>query len=217
MADEVDGTWWRISVNEVLDSDFAAEMLGAEMKTKVKNYYECTTDKLSHINYEEFSKLYQSHPAITLTKTDEKRNNGSVYSVGFSADEVANYYNALPETSFYKDMQSCQNELSDNVGSSEPAKLQATDVAKVLESEAFPQIKATIDGFLSHRLTNLSADSNYDNAEAHVNLNFSYDNPDVDVSAPGDSRSVLELIDTIKNLFQGIYTQTAINGINEEV
>ncbi len=222
LIEEVDGTWWRISI-----PDLAGEFLEDEAQTNViSNFYNCSFQALNGEVMKELAAIYQNHRFVTITKVAQSASGehtaasgNSLYKFSLNYDELAKFINTIPDTSTAKQLYTCYNNfytsLSNDLDSSDPdvadlidylpptisaedvAEISADDLREMYEDTFKDDLYLEISDF-GHQLKGLYYRREKDRNVSEVNLAFSY--APVTVSAPSEYRNVTELYDHINEV-----------------
>ena len=182
---EAEDQWFEVSFEDILNSDLVSHTLDQNSKDTIKKYYDCSidvVDKVIHSN--DLSDLYAQNSFVHLEPSDD-----SFYKLSLEANRLASFVRALPKTKTAKDYAKClDTEIKEDALSS----ITAENFTETIEK--LPDIFVKFDGFLSHHLTELKAEKDDQYSSTSVNLNFSYPSNQIDISAPENSRPIMDLV-----------------------
>ena len=175
-----------------------ATYVTADTRQNIINTYDCTNGVINNISSysSELSNLYEQNPFISLAS-----GTNSSYDVTINSTNLANYLNATPNTQFYKDLIACiDSDDTSSVSSSEPS-VTTEDIDRIVSY--LPQISAKFEGFLDHRLTELTINAQNNHYTLSANLNFAY--PDsINATAPTDSHPIMDVIEEVYTKAQAL-------------
>ncbi len=103
----VEGDWWRISLTEILDS-FGTD---DETKSIYTDVYACMLDLAASGLPAELGDLYAKYPFLNVAKSSAGTDGYSYFDVSFKSAELANFLNAIPETTAMNDYYACFNQI----------------------------------------------------------------------------------------------------------
>lgn len=185
---KVDNQWFKISVEEILESDLVSGYIDQATKDEILKTYRCMIDVQGNMsNYtQEFADLYGKNQFITLSPDKD-----SYYKVSLEAGPLTNYINAMPHTKLVSDITACSNA---DMTEMELEDVSASDVEKVTSN--LPDIYAKFSGFFTHRLSDVKI--NYENSGMSVSSNLSFSYPaNLNVSVPENAQSIMDVIKDI--------------------
>lgn len=199
----VDNEWWQVSVPDIID--MIAE--GDPKAEPAKELYTCMVNIANQDSKGELASLYSDNRFVTVEKSnavDASMEKGlAVYGVGFDYDKLANFVNAVPNSTIANNIYSCYNKYLDATGSDEERV--SADLAKPVTADDLRQefdadkvnIWIGVDAW-SHQLKAVTARSATEGEDGLLTANFVYQ--DVEVKAPEDYRPVTELVEDIVNI-----------------
>lgn len=189
---EIDGKWFKVSLDDVLSSEYLSAMSSSNKK-QIKDTYNCVIDIMN--NKQKYSKeltdLYGKNKFITMTPGQD-----SYYDISFTTRSLGNFLNALPSTTLVSDFASCTNTNINTTNTS----VDDEYVEDLLGQ--LPKISAKFDGFLSHELSALKLSSQNDLYALNANLNFTYPNS-LNISAPENSTPIMDKIEELVSDLSG--------------
>lgn len=208
-VDLADGTWWRVSLPEVLDN--FDDQLSKEQRQRYEGLYSCTLDAVERgAKNGELAQIYSEHPFVSIEKYQgDKFKNiavANLYKVDFKVNELRDFIKAdFSELTVVKDVKTCfadaEVDLNDYIDSVETS----------MNSSNADSLDGTfvmdIDSW-SHRIMGLyfeGSDTNTGN-KAQFDISFKYPK-EVVVSAPEQAKPVSELIEQVfTDLSKMMYT-----------
>lgn len=202
IADSVDGEWWRISVPEILDT--LSEDLG-DLQPQ-KELYTCMINVANRDVKGSLAQIYTDHRFIGVERTsgDVLPFGRSSYNVQLDYDRMADFVNAVPQSSLANEVYNCFNKYLSSTGSSKtPLSADSVDTitADDLRAEFSDQTKITMGvENLSHRLTGLTVaytDGESDSPANTTSLSLKFEYDSVAITAPEKYRPATELVDDI--------------------
>ena len=112
--EKIDGVWWKISIDDVLD---IAEVKGSSAK-QAKAIYNCITDVVDKETSKNsvYADLYKEHKFINLEKYDgskdysKKLGAGTIYTASIDGEEFAEYANGVLKQVDYDSIKTCLSE-----------------------------------------------------------------------------------------------------------
>lgn len=198
IINEVDDEWFEISMEDVLDSDIVKEYIDNRTRNTIIKARDCYNNTIKNLSdySNELSNVYSNNSFITMQADQD-----SFYKLYLDSDKLAGYINAIPKTKLINDYASCNDvTLTDDMFTS----LTPAQLSNVISF--FPNIYARFDGFLSHRITALKINRDYDYFAISADLNFTYPSNLV-VDAPSDSTPVMDMVEDIMEDMKGIYEE----------
>lgn len=184
---KVDDQWFKISLQEILDSELVSQSINTTTKESISKSYDCSIDMVNNISRysNEFSDLYSKNQFIKLEPSDN-----SLYKVSLDAEKTANYINAIPKTQVFANYAACSgNSLGDSY-----SEVSADNIANSVEG--LPSVYVRFDGFLTHHLTELIVEEDNEYLSTKADLHFAYPSNLV-VTAPSESTPIMELVQFI--------------------
>ncbi len=207
MVELVEGTWWQISVPNIID-ELNGEMLDQKAADSVKELYACAVETAKGNLGGELAELYGKHSFIksekvagTKVNNVAAREGSSLYAVNFDYEAMADFINAIPYTDTANKAYDCYNKFYETVVASDE-KVSAADFEKVNAADLEQTFGAKFKGQFyleitdfSHQLTGILMDAKEDNREEQAHFSFTYDK--VAVTTPESYRSITELFDDL--------------------
>ena len=184
---KIDGEWFEISVDDVLDSDYLSSMSSSDKK-QIKTTYNCVMDTLNNGQKysKELSDLYSKHKFIVMTSGEN-----SYYNISFAARPFTDFLNAIPSTAFVTDFATC---IGSDTSGIEDVTVDSETVEDFLGQ--LPNISAKFDGFFSHELSALKITDKKEAYTLSADLEFTY--PDsLNISAPENATPIMERVEDI--------------------
>jgi hypothetical protein len=199
IAGEIDGTWWKISVPDLIDS---VEEATASQKQKAKEYYACLTDVADKAAADTtIGDLYKDNAFITLKKYEGGKNfsgKGTAYNVSFSAGKLTSFINKSADRAESYGLIDCLKNVDPDM-TYEKQNVEQEDVEKMLK-DVPENLYVTIDsGFFSSELTGVYVDIAEESYTGKVDINFSRSTKSI--AAPSDSKPVTELYKNIEKAY----------------
>ena len=186
---KIDGEWFEISIDDVLDSNYISSTMTSSDKKAIKTTYNCVTDTLINGGQKyskELSNLYGQHKFITMTSGQD-----SYYNISFAASPLTDFLNAIPSTSLVSDFATCVGIDTSTINA---VTVDGDTVEDLLGQ--LPKVSAKFDGFLSHELSALKISDQNDAYTLNADLKFTY--PDsLNISAPENATPIMERIEEI--------------------
>ncbi len=185
-VDEVDGSWWKIDLEEIWDG-----------KREVESY-RCMVDVLATANEEqarrEVIELYEEWPLLDAEKLEGVRDNGANgYSIEFDPEGIAGFINGFRNTELFDQMFACARmEISDLEVPED------VDADEFEVPEDFPDIVVYVHDW-SHELESLEISYENDDILVEGRMEFEFMD-EVDIEAPDDARSVTVLFEKAKQI-----------------
>lgn len=197
VAELLENQAWQISLADVLD-----ELdLGSAITDPMTDFYDCVFSAASE--HTDLAKLYDAYRFVGITKSDQAAvtSGATRYQVALDYGKLANFVNALPETTGGEKIIVCYNDLADEfdldfITAKDFPKVQATDFEKLLPSDY--QLYLEISNF-GHQLKRIEAQSTTRDITFDGFLDFDYSA--VEVTAPSDYRPITDLFGDVFELF----------------
>lgn len=197
IAELIDNQWWQISLGDILDElDF-----DSTIADPVTDFYDCILSAAGE--NANLAKLYDAHRFVEITKTDQAAvtSGTSRYQVALNYEQMANFVNALPETTGGEKTIVCYNDLADefdfsHISAKDFPKVKAKDFEKALPSDY--QLYLEISNF-GHQLKRVEAAITVNGVKIDGFLNFDYSA--VEATAPSDYRPITDLFEDAFELF----------------
>ncbi len=211
---EVDGEWWRISVADIAESF----ELDQSLTDVYSNIYSCAIEMINQDKRGELSKLYTDNQFISVERTDDGGSLGTTPGAGYQyyranldADKLANFVNALPETTAAHDFYACYNNVMENytaeLGPGADETISAADFDEV-DGDDFRQnlpkdltVTMEISNF-THELRQVAIGANDDQISASLGLLYRA----AQVTAPDEYRPLSELTSRVRSIFYDAMT-----------
>ena len=230
---EVNGQWWKIAVDEVVDS-LDDDVLDKKSKSKVKKGWNCImeTAKSESGKKDSYAKIYKENNFITTTKTSGSLGNhagvdtaefekaGDIYDVNVDADKLANFMNETTKAADTDQLLNClvdaeiltEDEVESAKENMEEKTVSADDLKDALAE--LPDVKVAISGW-NHNLKGIYVDYGSDSGNMTGAFTVGYDKSK-NISAPSDAKSITVLVDKIMKL-AGTYASTSGGEIINEL
>lgn len=193
---KIDGEWFEISIDDVLDSNYISSTMTSSDKKAIKTTYNCVTDTLINGGQKyskELSNLYGQHKFITMTSGQD-----SYYNISFAASPLTDFLNAIPSTSLVSDFATCVGIDTSTINT---VTVDGDTVEDLLGQ--LPKVSAKFDGFLSHELSALKISDEKEAYTLNADLKFTY--PDkLNVSAPENATPIMERVEEILSGLSGL-------------
>jgi len=192
----LDNQTWQISLGDILDG----LDLDSSISDPVEDFYNCILSATGE--NDDLAKLYDAHRFVQITKVNQAATTSGAtrYQVTLDYEQMADFANALPETTGSEKAIVCYNNLAEEF---DFERLSASDLpevkAKDLE-EAFPsdyQLYLEISNF-GHQLKRVEIQASTSDIKISGDLNFDYSV--VEVTAPSDYRPVTDLFEEVFGL-----------------
>lgn len=199
----VDGEWWRISIPEIID-----ELDLGDDARQLKNLYSCVIESAKKDHTGELAALYREHPFASIEKaTDETAVAGSTaYDATLNYDQLADFFNELPDTSSSTDIMACYNTYAEATGGEKISPEDATEISADDIREALPEEYEL--GFVitngSHELTHITF-STIKNDQEWLAAQFSFTYEPADVTVPAEYRPITELFEEIAEIIAELF------------
>lgn len=213
--DLADGTWWRVSVPEVLEA--FSDQISPRDRKRYEVLYDCALDAVEKgAKNGELAEVYKKHPFVTIEKyqgdafNDVKK---TLYKVDVKVGKAREFIKEdFTQLTIYKDLKACMADadidLDQYLNSAE------NSITEDESSESSESTEATfavaIDGW-SHRLTGiyLSVPAGEYTSSARANIEFSYPGK-IEIPAPEGARPAKDLLEQaiidFSNLSDMMYT-----------
>ncbi len=192
---DVDDKWFEFSTEDILDSNLIKQYIDQKTRDsiiKARDCYNNTFNRLSDYS-SELSNLYSNNQFITMQADQD-----SFYKVSFNADKLTNYISAIPKTKLVNDFASCNDITLTEDMFTPPSTNQISNIIDIL-----PNIYMKFDGFLSHHITSLKVEKDYDYFSISADLSFTY--PDnLVITAPADSTPIMDKVEDIMEEIEDI-------------
>ncbi len=219
----IENTWWRVSVNELVD-DFG-EQLGIDAeKQNIKDAYSCLVNQMrTEANKTTpYIDLFKKYPFINLidaNSVNQSHPEKANYALKFDGDKVISYVNesekifdtdaiatCLKKVSFLKDMINTESDT-------ELSEAEKTEIKEFVSK--LPTIFLNVDS-LGHQLKNAYVD--YDGSEfgADVELSFAYPSK-ISETAPTESKSISELYTVVAPIVEVFLSELSDTSIDAPV
>ena len=186
---QIDGEWFEISIDDVLDSDYLSSIMDSDSKKQIKNDYSCIMDTINNGQKysKELSDLYNKHKFIIMTSGEN-----SYYNISFATTPLTDFLNGIYSTSLATDFFGCMNVDASNVT------VDSEDIEDFVGQ--LPNISAKFDGFFGHELSALKITDENEAYTLNADLKFTYPNS-LNISAPENATPIMERVeDIITNL-----------------
>lgn len=214
----VDGTWWRISVDELIDA--MDDELGLDIEENYSDAYKCLLSEINNPNTtKELSSIYQQNKFVNVSAYDgneiSAKSGGNLYSISFNSAKVVDFAkNALSSASFDR-AQSCLTKIDGfkKVNPSEIKDSTWNHLSENIDESYNKNLKFYVEANnWSHQLSRLYMTNTGDSTEigtATADLNFTYNAPTA--QAPTSSKEITKLIQTVANDFSKMYASAYEN------
>lgn len=218
---EIEGTWWKISVPDVIDS-LDDNTMSDDQKQKAKDAYTCMVEAANKASKDggKFAKLYKDNAFVGIEKYtgDAKPSaEGDLYSVKLDSNKFANFVNALPDQLIeygFKDCAKMIREVSENNSTVNSYEEKIEDVEENAErgkvepkqfDETFEKINKHLvitikNGFFSHKLSGVYVSGEKDDYKGTID--FKFDGQKGGISAPENAKNITELVDNVKKAIE---------------
>ena len=199
IIEPLDGQWVKVAINDIMDHKLLSSF-ASSARQQITESYNCTVDKVNHFtNYSgELSTLYSQNPFITMTPAQD-----SFYDISLDAAKTAGFINSVPSTQLVSDVATCFNATI----SSASLNVTTDQVQSIINY--LPKVSAKFDGVFSHRLTDLKINQENSSYKLNADLKFSYPDNST-VTAPTDSRPVMEVVEEVVNLVNSTQSTSTI-------
>lgn len=193
--DDMKGTWWKISASEI--SETLGKYLGNSFASVFDGLYTCAKDAIKDFsqNSNDQIELYKKNNFITL-----KEKSKNVYDASIDRKKLADFMNGLKDTSSYKKLSNCFN----NMGAfSNSIKSTVDEEADTSEQIANIPTSLVISINDNRQLTKIAFTAGTEESKIDVDLSFDYKGY-TNISAPSDSKSFTNILKkTMDNFFGG--------------
>ena len=232
LVGDIEGQWWKISVDEVTEGLVKNGVISNSDKSKVDDGWACALDYLkeSAERQSDVANIYKDNQFITLRahegdlkssagiSLDEFKKAGSLYDLSLDAAKLTSFANAAVGKMDTDSLTSClvdKGVISEST-KEETEEVKQEDVEKALEN--MPSIVVATSGLFSHKLTGFYVDYAVDNSTSYKEDNtkltaaLMFDYPgSVSISAPGDAKPVMELVNTVSEKIEALNSSTYNN------
>ncbi|MBR1802334.1 hypothetical protein IJ768_03910 [Candidatus Saccharibacteria bacterium] len=208
VAGEVEGTWWKISVPDLVDS---TDQIDSSSKTAIKETYSCVVDVANKAAKDgsKYADIYKSNQFITAKKYEGGKKpsaSGTLYSVTLDAEKFASFANAMADQVDSYGIEDCLKKLDGVNGVS--TSYSKTTVKAESFTDAFEEISdgliiAVNNGFFSHKLSGAYFEYAKNNASVIVDLKL--EDLKGTISAPSNTKDASELVETVTNAYNEWY------------
>ena len=209
LASDVDGTWWKISVSDLLEYATEEDYLTPKQAKKYEEAYSCFVEQIhEEINKSgQYAEIFKKYPFVSINRdANAHEKDGTVYQLSLDVDKLTDFILDSSKVVDIDAFNSClQKVYSDGgVELSEP-NTNREEVKQGLESSLkdLPEIRLKINDW-NHQLLGISASKSAEEASASVELNFSYPTKS-NLSAPNDARSVTKLRSSIMSIYDAMF------------
>ena len=218
---EIDGQWWKISVDEVVDS-LDDDLIDKATKNKVKKGWGCImeTAKSESGEKDKYAKIYKENSFVTTTKATGSLENhagvsttafekaGDIYDVKIDAEKLAGFLSETAKTANADKLFTCledagvmtKSQVEDAKSSVAEGKVDVDEVKEIISE--MPTVKIAISGW-NHNLSGIYVDYKGDEGSATGALTIKYDKSKK-VSAPSDAKSITELVEKAMGLVEAM-------------
>lgn len=200
IAEEVDGTWWKISVPDLIDTVDAT----VSEKSKMKEVYSCVVDAIDKIDGSKYAEIYKKNAFVSIEKytgSNKFSGKGTPYTVSIDADKYVSFVNTAIDEMDGLGINDCIESANGIGGISTSYEVEKIDKAEAKEMiEELPDMIATIDGLFSHELTGIYMTKEDRTYSGKVDLTFSKLGHKIE--APADSKPATELYTNIMGVIE---------------
>lgn len=207
ITSEVDGTWWKISIPDLLDE---LDLVDSQTAKEVKSAYSCLLNQIQAETQKgsQYLDLFKQYPFASIEKVDNVKFNGATaYKLNLDAANTVDFGLSATKIVDTAALSKCVENLSGS-GSIEDAtdKINREDAIKSLEDELkeMPNIYLGISGW-SHQLSNLYTEYANDSVIMSANLDLSY-LTELNLSAPSSSKSIIKLYETVQEYLLPLFS-----------
>ncbi len=200
---QIDDVWWKINIPELID------MMGTGSEaTEAKKAYNCVVDVLDKAKAQDnkMADYYKKNAFVTLKKYEGGKQfstKGTPYTMTINTEKLANFYNdVIDNATTDLGLSDCFKDISSVDVKTTTEKLNKEHFDKIFAN--FPDMVATIDGIFSHELTGIYLDKTDELYSGNLTLKFSKTSGSI--SAPSDSKSVVNLIQILTTAVSKLYS-----------
>ena len=197
-----DGTWWRVSVPEVMES--LSDQISPRDRQRYENLYNCAIDAVEKgAKSGELAEMYKKHPFVTIEEykgdafKDVKK---TLYKIDVKVGKAREFIKEdFTELTVYKELKTCMADADidiDQYIDSAENSIPEDESSESSNPEA--TFAVAIDGW-SHKLTgvylSVPSASEY-SSSAYAQMEFSYPGK-VEITAPADARPIKDLLEQV--------------------
>lgn len=189
---KIDNQWWKVSADDLseLNEDWAEEQ-------------KCLTDLVGKINddkkiHNEIIDLYKKNPFISINKELGVNNGNYGFEIGMDSKSAVSFVNNLDETTLFKELSNCSDsfEISEDIDEDN-----ISDYSDVVKDNGSLVLWVSQFG---HEINQVEANYKDDSYNFSANISPIFNKP-VELEVPSDSKPISELVESIQEIFGGLY------------
>lgn len=193
LLSNVDGEWWQVDVDDVVDNVVEDPALARS----TKEFYACLVNVAHSDINGEIASVYSQNRFVNIAPSSDKSKASGVtnYNVNINYDKMASFSNALLESEAAKSAENCiRKYIVDDLGGEANFNHTPAEADKIREGLEGTEFTLGIRDF-GHEL--VSAGVSYKQNDTEFAGNFEFSHPGVTVEAPENYRPISDLVDML--------------------
>lgn len=193
---KIDGQWIRISVKEIAESDLFAS---SDIDTDT---YDCAINAVKNLNTDEsraeLAELYGLHPFLKVDKrTDTVTDGYTDFNISGVRAELIDFLNSAQETPMFKEFTKCSEDFSGHTFTNGDFDSAESDIASTLTLGIDTKTR---------QIGRIAIAGQNDEYSLNMSIKITERLDSLDISAPVDSTSILDLLEDIAENISSLYS-----------